>query len=523
MTSGNKPLSESNELSEIVVGQDVLELLSCGMHVDPMSVYREYIQNAADAVDSARAAGMIAAEELGRVDIMVDQESRTVRVRDNGCGLPFWDFARQLTAIGGSVKRGTSARGFRGVGRLAGLAYAQELVFRSRGAGEEDVSELKWDCRQIKETLREGPYDASVADLVRRVTTIERTQIDDAPDRFFEVEMRGIVRLKNDRLMSSLGISQYLSQVAPVPFAPGFRFGTEISQALAPHVDLCGLDIRVGDADEPIYRPHRGSLSFDGNTLLNFDDMAILEIPSTDDGLAAIAWILHHEYSGAIPTSALVKGLRFRVGNIQVGGHALLENLFTESRFNSWTVGEVHVIDSRLVPNGRRDHFEHNGHFYNLLNHLAPATREVSRRCRTNSVRRKWEREFEHNARSATESISVIAQGSTSLSKREELALATEQTILRMRTIAGRDLLSATADQRCHRIRALQKLLSEAMNDDDAVSGPLTRLSEAERKTYEHFFGLVYECSTNRAAAKALVDRILLRIERTAPQGKHAG
>ena len=518
MTSGNRPLTESNELSEIVVGQDVLELLSCGMHIDPMSVYREYIQNAADAVDSARATGMISAEELGRVDIMVDQESRTVRVRDNGCGLPFWDFARQLTAIGGSVKRGTSARGFRGVGRLAGLAYAQELVFRSRGAGEDDVSELKWDCRQIKETLREGPYDASVADLVRRVTTIERTQIDDAPDRFFEVEMRGIVRLKNDRLMSSLGISQYLSQVAPVPFAPGFRFGTEISQALAPHVDLRGLDIRVGDADEPIYRPHRGSLSSDGNALLNFDDMAILEIPSTDEGVAAIAWILHHEYSGAIPTAALVKGLRFRVGNIQVGGHALLEDLFTEPRFNSWTVGEVHVIDSRLVPNGRRDHFEHNGHFYNLLNHLAPTAREISRRCRTNSVRRKSEREFEQHARSATESISVIAQGSTSQSKRQEIALATEQTILRMCRIASKDLLADTADYRRQRIRALRALLSEAMHDDDSVSSPLTRLSASERTTYEHFFELVYECSTNRAAAKALVDRILLRIARTVPQ-----
>ena len=518
MTAGNTPPTESDELSEIVIGQDVLELVSGAMHIDPMNVYREYIQNAADAVDSARAAGMISDDELGRVDIMVDQEARTVRIRDNGCGLSFWHFARQLTAIGASVKRGTSARGFRGVGRLAGLAYAQELVFRSRGAGEDDVSQLRWDGRQLKEALREGSHDASVADLVRRVTTIERTQIEDAPHRFFEVEMRGIVRLKNDRLMSPLAISQYLSEVAPVPFAPGFQFGTEITQALAPHVDLRGLDIRVSDADEPIYRPHRGSVSLDGNSLLTFDDMAILEIPSADDGVAAIAWILHHEYSGAIPTAALVKGLRFRVGNIQVGGHALLEDLFTEPRFNSWTVGEVHVIDPRMVPNGRRDHFEHNGHFYNLLNHLAPTAREISRRCRTNSVRRKWEREFEQHARSATESISVISQGSTSQSKRQELALATEQTILKMRSIASMDLLADTADYRCDRIQALRELLSEAMKDDDPVSSPLTRLSESERKMYEHLFGLVYECSTNRAAAKALVDRILLRIERTVPQ-----
>ena len=29
---------------------------------------------------------------------------------------------------------------------------------------------------------------------------------------------------------------------------------------------------------------------------------------------------------------------------------------------------------------------------------------------------------------------------------------------------------------------------------------------------YEHLFALIYECSTNRVAAKALVDRILLKI-----------
>ena len=45
------------EVPEIVVGKDVLELVSSAMYVDPMTVYREYIQNAADAVDAARATG----------------------------------------------------------------------------------------------------------------------------------------------------------------------------------------------------------------------------------------------------------------------------------------------------------------------------------------------------------------------------------------------------------------------------------------------------------------------------------
>ena len=51
------------------------------------------------------------------------------------------------------------------------------------------------------------------------------------------------------------------------------------------------------------------------------------------------------------------------------------------------------------------------------------------------------------------------------------------------------------------------------MNDEAMVSSPLMRLPKAKRKTYENFFELVYECSVNRIVAKALIDRILLRIE----------
>ena len=502
-----------HQLPEIVIGKDVLELVSSAMYVDPMTVYREYVQNAADAVDAARAAGALTVREPGRVHISVDRKTRTVRIRDNGCGVPFQDFGRKLTALGGSAKRGMLTRGFRGVGRLAGLGYAQELVFRSRVPGEANVSQLRWDCRRLKAALRDASDDTGVADLIRRVTTLERVKIDDAPERFFDVEMRGIIRLRNDRLMSPLAISEYLSQVTPVPFSPTFRFGAELEEMLSRHVDLGELDIRVDDADEPIYRPHRDRFSVDGKQKVNFDSLRFLEIPGVDGGVAAVAWVLHHEYEGAVPAGTLVKGLRLRTGNIQVGGNVLLEDLFPEPRFNSWSVGEVHVIDRRIVPNGRRDHFEQNTHFHNLVNHLAPTTRDLARRCRTGSVRRKWEREFEGYAQSVEETTGIITQGSASRTKRQRMALSAEQTLLRMSKIAGKDLLADSASEHTKRITALRKRLSEAMNDEKVVSSPLIRLPEAQRKTYERFFDLVYECSVSRVAAKALIDRILLQIE----------
>ena len=55
-----------NLADEIVIGKDILELLSSSMYVDPMTIYREYVQNAADSIDEAREAGMLGPSEAGQ-------------------------------------------------------------------------------------------------------------------------------------------------------------------------------------------------------------------------------------------------------------------------------------------------------------------------------------------------------------------------------------------------------------------------------------------------------------------------
>ena len=118
-----------HELSEITIGKDMLEFVSSAMYVDPMTIYREYIQNAADAMDAARATGVLSVSDPGRVDISLDVATRTVKIRDNGCGLPFQDFEHTLTALGGSKKRGLAMRGFRGVGVLPVLPMRRSWFF----------------------------------------------------------------------------------------------------------------------------------------------------------------------------------------------------------------------------------------------------------------------------------------------------------------------------------------------------------------------------------------------------------
>src|SRR5262249_2116194 len=103
---------------DIVVGKDILELLSSAMYVDPLAIYREYVQNAADSIDMARATGLLGKKADGRLDIFFDASTRTVRLRDNGIGVAAYAAPSRLLSIGASPKRGSRSRGFRGVGRL---------------------------------------------------------------------------------------------------------------------------------------------------------------------------------------------------------------------------------------------------------------------------------------------------------------------------------------------------------------------------------------------------------------------
>jgi Histidine kinase-, DNA gyrase B-, and HSP90-like ATPase len=502
--------------NDILVGKDVLELVTTAMHVDPITVYREYIQNAADAIDEARRCGMLSPGALGRVKIDVDPTSRSVRIRDNGLGLKWSRFVQSLTTIGASRKRGTQSRGFRGVGRLSGLGYAQELIFRSRVAGEELVSELRWDCRLLKEALRNNTAtDTGVSELIRSIVTVSRRKGHDYPERFFEVELKGIVRLGSDRLLNATTIAEYLSQVAPVPFAADFRFAAEITTALRRVTLLTELELYVSGVNGPIRRPHRNCFTVDGKRENSFETLDIFEIPSLDGQLAAIGWVLHHGYDGALPAASLIRGLRLRCGNLQVGDHALLEGLFPESRFNAWSVGELHVIDGRILPNARRDNFEQNTHFNNLLNHITPVARNIARHCRVSSRKRHLLRQFAIEEKNVRDRLAIAAQGALKPAQRASSARVIQEIIHRMERIcSASDLLG---DNRSHLESTLTELKAEfqRMNANPPKKSPLGHLPIAKRRMYEHLFELVYECSANRAAAKTLIDRILVKLQAT--------
>ena len=117
------------ETATSLVGAEILNLITTGMYHTPLAIYREYIQNAADAIEASPW------PDKGQVAISIDTGKRNVRVRDNGPGLTHDQAKRDLIPIARSRKRRGVDRGFRGIGRLAGLAFADKVTFRTRTRG----------------------------------------------------------------------------------------------------------------------------------------------------------------------------------------------------------------------------------------------------------------------------------------------------------------------------------------------------------------------------------------------------
>jgi molecular chaperone HtpG len=482
------------------------------MYIDPMSMYREYVQNSADAIDLAQSAGLLRVQ--GQVEVRVDQSTRAVIIRDNGAGLGSEQFIHQLTALGGSKKRGTKARGFRGVGRLAGLAFCQELIFRSRQDGENSVHELRWDSREVRSSLRSADSSFDLREIVAKTIQTRDVPGRNWPQRFFEVELRGVVRHRDDRLLNEDLVARYLSQVAPVSFSPDFKFGDQIKTFLETHgVHLGAINLNIA-GHGPVYRPHRNSMAMGKSGETHFQELTTVYTPGRDGGVSAATWMLHHDYRGALPSNSLVEGWRFRCGDIQVGDNCLLQFHFPEPRFNGWCVAETHVLDPRILPNGRRDHFEQNTYYFDLINHLAPHARDIGQRCRTSSIARNLVRLIEERLIECQQNLRVIEKGVISDAAAAKLTTKLEGTLDHLQRLSSRAGVSADLQiQYQEQIRRLRNRVARlnAVRRGDAV---FVNFTPTQRTILTEIFNVIYQSTDDLQRAQGLVDKIVSRLTR---------
>ena len=76
----------------VTVGPSILGLVTSGMYNDPLTIYREYIQNAVDEL--SRRNGV-----EGKVEIVIEPRNKKVSICDNGPGLTHQECLEDLVPI----------------------------------------------------------------------------------------------------------------------------------------------------------------------------------------------------------------------------------------------------------------------------------------------------------------------------------------------------------------------------------------------------------------------------------------
>ena len=348
-------------MDDYTFGANIIENLTTGMYKDSKVSYREYIQNACDQIDLAVKLGILPSIESGKIEIWISEKNRRISIEDNATGIKQAEFSSTLGNIADSKKEIGKTKGFRGIGRLCGLAYCRELVFTSTAIGENVVSEMRCDAQKMRDLINRNINGADITanEVLSEIYEFNyRTEKKIENEHWFKVELID-VNNENTDLLDFEQVKKYLSFTAPVPYKNTFIYQYEIyehAKALEYRLDEYSIKLNGEDVFKNYQVDFKTSKGEDSIFDIEFKDFR-------DDKGRLIMWLWFGltRFKAVISKESEMRGLRLRKENIQIGSEDVLQKLFKEDRGQHYFVGEVFAVSKDLIPNSQRDYFNENG------------------------------------------------------------------------------------------------------------------------------------------------------------------
>ena len=505
------------------VGKNILDNLTTGMYSDSKVIYREYIQNACDQIDLAIKLGILSADE-GYVDIYTDSKKRYISIRDNATGVKAEDFIEDVGDIANSNKEIGKNKGFRGIGRLCGLAYCKVLKFTTSYLGEGMKSIMTCDAQKMRAMLIENKK--YTLDEIWDTIITYSTEDEDEQEHYFEVEMFDINK-ENTDLLNDTKIREYLSFVAPVPYKNTFILRNQIynfANSIGYHIDeYC---VRVNGSQ--IFKEYTTKLKEQsGASLKNYDEISRLEFKDFRDdsgNLIAWMWIGLSRFEKQIPSINHMRGLRVRSANIQLGNDATLQPLFKENRGNYYFVGEVFAVSRNLFyfsHRGQRGFFQQRvlrEYFYDVLHKLY---------YEANRVKNDYKRQEEYLTKVAEYQKKEQEQGFVNEEERQKLQFdidkarkSAEDARKRLDKLDTSDSSSPLSEVRknigqkyeADKLKKKAETTAVVVDDEDKkklfVTSGMSKLSRSERKLVSKILSIITDI-----APKDIAEQIITKIK----------
>lgn len=494
----------------VQVGKYTLESLTTGMYSDPKIVYREYIQNSVDSLENALAIGLIERQSM-RIDIIVDAENSCISIRDNGTGISNAESRATLMNVGNSKKRNSSNLGFRGIGRLGGMSYCDTLVFSTSAENEKVKTVVTFDCKRLRQLLIPGQYeDLSLSAVLEQITTIEILP-EKAEKHYFVVEMKDVSSFSD--LLDIDGVKSYIAQVAPLPYqSRHFIYISQLKSFLSDNgYSVEEFPIFVGEDEsdlEPVYKPNKSRFHSDRNkkTVDEITSMTYFDVRVGDE-LYALGWYGNCGWYGFLSDKELC-GIRVRKGNILIGDSKTMNGIFREARFNGWTQGEIFILTDKLVPNARRDDFEQNDAYRELVQILSDTIgSDIPKKIREASTTRndpsaKVLKEVDKTISSA---VAVMTEGFNSSVDKDQVVEQLTEAAKRLEKTPVKPELKDTKDDLRKKIESTIEDVSESKNFK------INQINSAVDKKSKQILRVVTDILSKKLS-KFLVDEIVEEI-----------
>jgi hypothetical protein len=369
-----QPQAEHSE--ELVYAAAVL-ILSEDLYPRKLEVVREYIQNASDALDDFRVIADFVEDRWEPV-IKVSIQGRSLLIFDTGTGMDDEEMAK-LKRIAYSEKKVGEEAGYKGIGRLAGIAVANKLKVSSTSYGDPKLHHFEFRAGDMREDVsknkRVGIQEPASA-VISRHTSMSMTDVD--PESHYTLVESRDVRDSCLDILEVDPLKEYIADIAPVDFAPDseFEYGSLISKKLKENVPDYSpkavlLATTTGERMR-IYKPYTNVTS------LAAPDFIEVRHPDRPQQLMAYCW---YASKGRIilgrtrPTGKIFEidgddaehkhrlaGLVYKLFGFSIGDRTLPQRtLWTTTLTRAqWFTGEIHMVDKTVLPTTDRSNFVEN-------------------------------------------------------------------------------------------------------------------------------------------------------------------
>lgn len=353
------------------IGKGILKICMGDNYTDATVVFREYVQNAIDAIYQAESMNLISDTDNY---VSINTQSGNVTIMDRGIGVKAEQIGPVLVDLGNSQKT-TSDIGQYGIGRLSGANWCDRIVFETSYHGENVCSVLAFDSKLARELVAKDDFQ-DCGDIMDKVTTYE-SKPEACEEHYFRVTLENV----KDELRDEDAVRNYLSFIAPVPYDDSFYDDCQKKaflqypefKQLSDNEKVCKVHLN----GKPVVKPYMPTIYLDSKSL-KITPPSFFKISDEDFGDLAWGWYSINEESRQMGEGVNYKGLRLRAKNMAVGTQDYLISCFKNPTDANYVFGEVFVISDKIQPTGSRDGIKSSKEYTELQIRLKKKFKEIN-------------------------------------------------------------------------------------------------------------------------------------------------